>query len=96
MERYEVPKIEIPCEEFTDHTDSFFMYPRHEYHFANGYGASVIHNKYSYGIELAVVKHNKKTGSWDLDYESGITDDVIGYIEGKEGLEEILIKISNL
>lgn len=67
-----------------------------EYHFANGCGASVVHNKYSYGLELAVIKHNKKTGSWDLDYESGITDDVIGYIKGKEELEEILIKISNL
>ena len=96
MEKYEIPKIEIPCEEFTNHTDSFFKNPRHEYHFANGYGASVIHNKDSYGLELAVIKHNKETGSWDLDYESGITDDVIGYIEGKEELEEILIKISNL
>lgn len=96
MEQYNLPKIEIECEEFTDHTDSFFMYPRHEYHFDNGYGASVIHNKYSYGLELAVIKHNKKTGSWDLDYESGITNDVIGYIKGKEELEEILIKISNL
>ncbi len=96
MERYEIPKVEIPCEEFTGHTDSFFKYTKHEYHFANGYGASVVHNKYSYGLELAVVKHNKKTGSWDLDYKSGITDDVIGYIEGKEELEEILIKISNL
>ena len=24
MERYEIPKVEIPCQEFTDHTDSFF------------------------------------------------------------------------
>lgn len=96
MERYEIPKIEITCEEFTDYTDSFFQYPRHEYHFANGYGASVIHNKYSYGIELAVVKYNEKTGSWDLNYKSGITDDVIGYIDGREKLEEILIRISNL
>lgn len=96
MEQYNLPKIEIECEEFTTHQDGHFKYPRHEYHFANGYGASVIHNKYSYGLELAVVKHNKKTGLWDLDYESGITDDVIGYINGKEELEEILIRISNL
>lgn len=96
MGQYTLPKIEINCDEFTEHTDSFFKYPRHEYHFGNGYGASVIHNKYSYGIELAVVKYNKETGSWDLDYESGITNDVIGYIEDKEELEEILIKISNL
>jgi hypothetical protein len=96
MERYKIPKIEIPFEEFTEHTNSFFQYPRHEYHFANGYGASVIHNKYSYGLELAVVKYNKESGLWDLDYDSGITDDVIGYINGKEELEEILIRISNL
>jgi len=96
MEQYNLPKVEIECEEFTEHTDSFFKYPRHEYHFDNGYGASVVHNPHSYGLELAVVKHNKKTGSWDLDYKSGITDDVIGYIEDKEKLEEILIKISNL
>ena len=96
MEQYDLPKIEIDCEEFTEYTNSFFKFPRHEYHFANGYGASVVHNKYSYGLELAVVKHNKKTGSWDLDYESGITDDVIGYIKGEEQLEEILIRISNL
>ena len=93
MGRYNLPKIEIECEEFTEHTNSFFKFPRHEYHFANGYGASVVHNMHSYGL---VVKHNKKTGSWDLDYESGITDDVIGYIKGKEELEEILIRISNL
>lgn len=91
-----MPKIEIECEEFTVHSDSFFKYPRHEYHFANGYGASVVHNMHSYGLELAVVKHNKETDLWDLDYKSGITDDVIGYINGKEELEEILIRISNL
>ena len=95
MGRYNLPKIEIECEEFTEHTDSFFIFKRHEYHFANGYGASVVHNMLSYGLELAVFKHNKETGLWDLDYESGITDDVIGYIKGEE-LEEILIRISNL
>ena len=96
MEQYNLPKIEIECEEFTVHSDSHFKYPRHEYHFANGYGASVVHNMLSYGLELAVVKHNKETDLWDLDYKSGITDNVIGYINGKEELEKILIRISNL
>ena len=59
-------------------------------------GSSVIHNMLSYGLELAVLKHNKETDLWDLDYKSGITDDLIGYIKGEEELEEILIRISNL
>ncbi len=96
MKQYNLPKIEIECEEFTVHSNSFFKYQRHEYHFDNGYGASVVRNPHSYGLELAVVKYNKETGSWDLDYKSGITDDVIGYINGKEELEKILIRISNL
>lgn len=96
MGKYILPKIEIECEEFTEDTNSFFVFLRHEYHFANGYGASVVHNMLSYGLELAVVKHNKETDLWDLDYKSGITDNVIGYINGKEELEKILIRISNL
>ncbi len=38
MGKYNLPKIEIECEEFTEDTNSFFVFLRHEYHFANGYG----------------------------------------------------------
>lgn len=94
--KYFIPKIEIECESFEKTESSFGTFPRHEYHFKNGYGASVIHNPYSYGLELAVLKYNDKTESWDINYGTNITDDVVGYIDGKEGLEKLLNKISKL
>lgn len=94
--KYIIPKIEIECESFEETESSFYIFPRHEYHFKNGYGASVIHNKYSYGLEFAVLKYNDETESWDIDYDTNITDDVVGYINGKEELEKLLNKISQL
>jgi hypothetical protein len=52
--------------------------------FGNDYGASVIQGYgTTYGgaeglYELAVLK--REGDSWDLCYDSGITDDVIGYL----------------
>lgn len=53
------------------------------YHFPNGYGASVIRGKYTYGgeedlFELAVLRGDS------LCYDSGITEDVIGHLTPKE------------
>lgn len=52
---------------------------QHIYLFANGYGASVIRNSYSYGheyglYELAVLKDGR------LCYSTPITSNVIGYL----------------
>ena len=74
--------------------DSFGSLKRHEYHFPNGYGASVIYNSFSYGLELAVLKNLDE--KWQLCYTSPITNDVVGYIDGKEELTELLTKIYNL
>ena len=93
--KYFIPKIEIECESFEE-TKSWNKYPRHKYVFKNGYGASVIHNPYSYGLELAVLKHNNETEEWNLTYDTKITDDVVGYISGKEELEKLLNMISQL
>lgn len=94
--KYFIPKIDIECESFEEIESSFGKYPRQEYHFKNGYGASVIHNPYSYGLELAVLKHNNETEKWNLTYDTDITDDVVGYINGKEELEKLLANISQL
>ena len=51
--------------------------------FDNGYGASVIRNKYSYGhedglYEVAVLKDN------EITYDSPITNDVIGHLTPRQ------------
>lgn len=92
---YLIPEIDIKCVSI-EKTIMWNKYPRHEYHFKNGYGASVVHNPYSYGLELAVLKHNNETEEWNLTYDTDITDDVVGYINGKEELEKLLANISQL
>ena len=94
--KYFIPKIHIECESFEEIATSFYTYPRHEYHFKNGFGASVINNPYSYGLELAVLKHNNETEEWEITYDTNITDDVVGYIDGKDELKKLLNKISQL
>lgn len=63
--------------------------------FPNGYGASVIKNKYSYGanddlFELAVLNSEN-----DLCYDTEITDDVVGYLTNDDVLK-LLERIKNL
>lgn len=67
---------------------------QHIYEFANGYGASVIQSKYSYGheyglYELAVLKDG------ELCYDTPITNDVIGYLTADE-VAEYLQRIEEL
>lgn len=56
--------------------------------FPNGYGASVVRGPYTYGgpegyFELAVLHYDPTDDGgdrWPLCYQSGITDDVIGWL----------------
>lgn len=53
------------------------------YSFPNGYGASVISNKYSHGgneglYEIAVIAKCGK--GWGVVYDTPVTDDVIGWV----------------
>jgi hypothetical protein len=64
------------------------------FHFDNGYGASIIKSKYSYGgrqglWELAVLKDKQ------ICYSTHITDDVIGYIDDHQAMR-YLVQISCL
>lgn len=63
------------------------------YKFPNGYGASVIYGKYTYGLEVAVIKWNENDDSWDIDYSTPITNDVIRHVEE---LDLVLNKIYDL
>tara|TARA_R110002096_G_scaffold403229_1_gene600756 strand:+ start:707 stop:991 length:285 start_codon:yes stop_codon:yes gene_type:complete len=60
--------------------------------FPNGYGVSIIRTPHSYGgmdmkWELAVLVGEKE--SYDISYNSGLTDDVVGHLSEKEVLEYV-------
>jgi hypothetical protein len=70
------------------------------YRFPNGLGASVIQFRGSYGYEdglweIGVIKFREDTESWDLTYDTPITDDVIGRLSWDE-VEETLKQIKEL
>lgn len=70
------------------------------FRFDNCYGASVVKNDVSYGHhddqwELAVVIFDTDGTYLGIDYDTPITDDVLGYLTDKQ-VKETLEKIKNL
>lgn len=63
------------------------------YMFRNGYGASVILNSMSYGVELAVLR---KIDTVRICYDTPITDDVVGYIQSGDELLSLLLRVKDL
>lgn len=69
------------------------------YSFENGYGASVVRHRYSYGgrdglWELAVIRFGSD-GDYELVYDTPITSDVLGHLSDSE-VEDVLRKIAAL
>jgi len=65
------------------------------YKFDNGYGASLVWGPYAHGeLEMAVLTFGSD-GSWDLCYDTPITDDVLGYLSYDE-VEPLLDQIAAL
>lgn len=66
--------------------------------FENGYGASIVKSRSTYGgdiglYELAVITGNEEV--WELCYTTEITGDVIGYLS-EEDVMILLHRIKNL
>ncbi len=79
------------------------------YRFPNGYGASVVRFSMPFGRgygsytsnesewELAILRFTSENGpdGFELDYETGITDDVMGHLTESQ-VEKVLKKIAKL
>ena len=66
------------------------------FRFDNNFGLSVICHSFSYGnkeetFEVAVIKFSSN-GTWNLTYDTPITDDVLGY-QSKEDVISLIEKV---
>jgi hypothetical protein len=67
----------------------------HVYKFANGYGASVIRNGFSYGGRAGLWELAVLDDEGHLTYSTPITDDVIGHLEPQD-VTALLVRIAAL
>ena len=71
---------------------------QYRFRFENNYGASIVKHDYSYGRdddlwELGVISY--RGNDWDLDYDTDITGDVIGWLTDEE-VRNLLQRIKDL
>ena len=81
----------LPSNQINDGIQYLAVYP-------NGYGASIVQHRYSYGHdqglwELAVIKGTEE--DWNICYDTHITSDVLGYLSDSD-VEETLALIQAL
>ena len=81
----------LPSNQINDGIQYLAVYP-------NGYGASIVQHKYSYGHdqglwELAVIKGTEE--DWNICYNTPITSDVLGWLSEAE-VEDVLVQIEAL
>ncbi len=80
---------------------SGYLNEQRTYRFKNGYGASVVRGPFTYGgtaglFELAVVSFiGPRDNDWVIDYDTPITEDVIGYL-AEEEVQKLLREINDL
>ncbi|HCW3301928.1 TPA: hypothetical protein OXE66_002036 [Listeria monocytogenes] len=85
--------IEEFKEYITKNKNALFFNEQVLYKFPNNYGASVVSGPYTYGLELAVIYFSNE--NWDIDYDTPITNDVLGHLD-KKSLKQALEEIYNL
>jgi hypothetical protein len=63
--------------------------------FENGYGASIVKHKYSYGGDKGLYEIAVLDSDGEITYTTSVTDDVIGYLR-PEDVTDVIEKIEKL
>ena len=79
--------------EFKELPDGSGIYCRIQ--FENGYGASIVKHKYSYGGDKGLYEVAVLDSGGEITYTTPITDDVIGYLR-PEDVTDVIEKIEKL
>ena len=85
-----VGRTDMPIKPIEIHEDTELDGIQKIYRFKNGYGASVVRSKYSYGNErglweLAVIKfYGKGNTKWKVNLRTSLANDVVGNLDNHE------------
>jgi hypothetical protein len=79
--------------EFKELPDGSGIYCRIQ--FENGYGASIVKHKYSYGGDKGLYEIAVLDSGGEITYATSVTDDVIGYLK-PEDVTDVIEKIQKL